>query len=88
MFPALKGSPSVQSVDPSSLLRVVLRGARSAATDHAPTAPAMPSFGWLLTDEQVAAVVTYVRNAWGNRAPAVDAGLVSKTRHALIQRSD
>ncbi len=88
MFPSLKGSPSVQSVDPASLLRVVLRGARSAATDAAPTAPAMPSFGWLLTDDQVAAVITYVRNAWGNKAAAVDAGTVNKTRHALIERND
>jgi mono/diheme cytochrome c family protein len=45
------------------ILRVVLRGARSAATAKAPTAPAMPSYGWQLTDEQVAAVVSYVRNS-------------------------
>jgi len=30
MFPTLKGAPAVQSTDPASLLRVVLRGARSA----------------------------------------------------------
>ena len=88
LFPTLNGSPSVQSVDPTSILRVVLRGARGAATDPAPTAAAMPSFGWLLTDEQIAAVATYIRNAWGNRAPTVDAATVSKTRHALIERSD
>jgi mono/diheme cytochrome c family protein len=88
LFPMLNGSPSVQSGDPSSLLRVVLRGARGAATDGAPTAAAMPSFGWLLDDEQVAAVVTYVRNAWGNRAPPVDAAMVSRTRHALVERND
>jgi mono/diheme cytochrome c family protein len=88
LFPTLSGSPSVQSVDPTSILRVVLRGARGAATDLAPTAAAMPSFGWLLTDEQVAAVATFVRNAWGNRAPSVDAATVSKTRHALIERND
>jgi mono/diheme cytochrome c family protein len=88
LFPMLNGSPSVQSIDPTSLLRVVLRGARGAATDPAPTAAAMPSFGWLLNDEQVAAVVTYVRNAWGNRAPPVDAATVSRTRHALVERSD
>jgi mono/diheme cytochrome c family protein len=88
LFPMLKGSPLVQSVDPTSILHVLLRGARSAATDPAPTAPAMPSFGWTLNDDQVAAVATFVRNAWGNRAPPVDTATVGKTRHALEQRTD
>jgi mono/diheme cytochrome c family protein len=88
LFPMLKGSPLVQSLDPASVLHVVLRGARSAATDPAPTAAAMPSFGWMLNDDEVAAVATYVRNAWGNRAPSVDAVTVAKTRHALEQRND
>jgi mono/diheme cytochrome c family protein len=88
LFPVLNGSASVQSVDPTSILRVILRGARGVATDPAPTAAAMPSFGWLLNDEQVAAVATYVRNAWANRAPGVDAATVGKTRHTLVERSD
>jgi mono/diheme cytochrome c family protein len=88
LFPMLKGSGVVQSLDPVSILHVVLRGARSAATDPAPTAPAMPSFGWTLSDDQVAAVATYVRNAWGNRAPPVDAATVGKTRRMLEERND
>jgi mono/diheme cytochrome c family protein len=88
LFPTLKGSALVQSLDPISTLHMVLRGARSAATDPAPTAPAMPSFGWTLSDDQVAAVSTYVRNAWGNRAPPVDAATVGKMRRALEQRAD
>jgi mono/diheme cytochrome c family protein len=78
LFPSLRGAPSGQSTDPISLLRVVLRGARSIATDLAPTAPGMPAFGWILNDEQVAAVITYVRNAWGNAAPAVKPGDVAR----------
>ncbi|MBV9427453.1 MAG: c-type cytochrome [Bradyrhizobiaceae bacterium] len=88
MFPTLAGSPAVQSTDPASLLRVVLRGARSAATDAAPTGPAMPAFGWLLSDQEVAAVITYIRNAWGNSAPAVSAADVAKARDDLSKRSD
>jgi mono/diheme cytochrome c family protein len=88
MFPTLAGSPAVQSIDPASLLRVVLRGARSAATDAAPTGPAMPAFGWLLSDQEVAAVVTYIRNAWGNSAPPVSAADVAKARNDLSKRSD
>ena len=88
IFPALSGSPAVQQADPASLLRVVLRGARSVGTDQAPTAPAMPAFGWLLKDDQVAAVLTYIRNAWGNSAPAVSASEVGKVREELTERSD
>jgi mono/diheme cytochrome c family protein len=61
----------VQQADPTTLLRIVISGVRSAATDAAPTGPAMPSFGWRLSDRQVADVLTYVRNSWGNAATPV-----------------
>ncbi len=83
LFPALHGAPAIQSRAPTSLIRVVLEGAKSVATDGAPTGPAMPAFGWMLSDKQVASVVTYVRNAWGNAAPAVSADQV----HSARQRS-
>jgi mono/diheme cytochrome c family protein len=88
LFPALDGSSVVQQSDPTSLLRVILRGARSVGTGPAPTASAMPEFGWLLTDDQVAAVVTYIRNSWGNAAPAVSGSDVAKARQAFVERSD
>ena len=88
LFPSLAGAPSVQQADPTSILRVVLRGTRSVATDGAPTGPGMPSFGWLLTDEQVAAVATYIRQAWGNSAPPVSASDVASARQSLVERSD
>jgi mono/diheme cytochrome c family protein len=88
LFPALSGAAVVQQTDPTTLLHVVLRGALSVGTDRAPTAAAMPAFGWILKDDQVAAVVTYIRNAWGNAAPPVSAGDVGKTREDLVERSD
>ncbi|HEX5319709.1 MAG TPA: cytochrome c [Stellaceae bacterium] len=87
LFPSLAGSAAVQSRDPTSLIRVVLGGTRSVGTETAPTSPAMPAFGWLFNDEQAAAVLTYIRNSWGNAAPAVDAGQVHDVRKALTQRS-
>lgn len=80
LFPALKDNPEVQSVDPTSLIRVVLHGTRSVATDAAPTRPAMPALGWKLSDPQVAAVLTYIRNSWGNRAKPVDPDQVRELR--------
>jgi mono/diheme cytochrome c family protein len=88
LFPSLNGSPVVQQTDPTTVLHVVLRGARSVGTTPAPTAPAMPQFGWIFSDDQIAAVVTYIRNAWGNSAPPVTAREVAKTRRRLVERSD
>ena len=85
LLPALAGAPSVQSTDPMSMIRVLLAGTRSVATDSAPTAPAMPAFAWLLNDRQAAAVLTYIRNTWGNAAPEVTAGDVASRREALGQ---
>jgi mono/diheme cytochrome c family protein len=86
LIPALAGSPAVQSADPTSLIRVVLSGTQSAATNAAPTAPAMPAFGWLLDDREAAAVLTYIRNAWGNAAAPVTGDEVGKGRGALAKR--
>jgi mono/diheme cytochrome c family protein len=86
LFPSLKGRASVQAAHADSLINVVLNGTRAAATPGAPTAPAMPAFRWNLTDDQVAAVTTYIRNAWGNAAPAVSADSVKAARQAMAQR--
>jgi mono/diheme cytochrome c family protein len=83
LFPKLAMAPLINSNDPSSLIRVVLSGSRAGATDAAPTAPAMPAFGWNLSDENVADVLTYVRNTWGNAAPAVPSASVKEVREAL-----
>lgn len=88
LFPSLNGSPVVQQTDPTTLLHVVLRGALSVGTKQAPTAPAMPQFGWILDDNAVAAVVTYIRNTWGNSAPEVTASQVKAARQMLVERSD
>jgi mono/diheme cytochrome c family protein len=85
LFPRLSSAPLVQSVDPTNLIRVVLIGSRAVATSAAPTAPAMPAFGWNLNDTQIADVVTYVRNTWGNAASPVQPEDVGKLRGRLQQ---
>ena len=72
----------------STLIRIVLRGARSVTTNHEPTSPGMPSFGWQLDDSKLAAVVTYVRNAWGFGAAAVSSGDVATARSDLGKRTN
>jgi mono/diheme cytochrome c family protein len=88
LFPSLAQSSMVRSDDPTTLIRIILRGARSVATKDEPTSPGMPSFGRQLDDAKIASVVTYIRNAWGSGAPAVAANDVSKTRSDLQPRTD
>ena len=83
LFPRLAGAPVVQQEQATSLMRVVLEGSRAVGTAGAPTGPAMPSFAWKLSDDKIGAVLTYIRNAWGNAAPGVQAGDVGSMRTAL-----
>jgi mono/diheme cytochrome c family protein len=80
LFPALKSNPAIQSDDATNLIRIVLQGTQSVATDLVPTAASMPAYGWKLSDEQAAAVITYIRNSWGNAAPLVTASDVKSIR--------
>ena len=80
LFPRLAGSALVQSDDTTTLTHVVLHGTRAVSTADAPTAPAMPAFDWRLNDTQVAAVVTYIRNSWGNAAQPVSTKDVASQR--------
>lgn len=83
LFPDIAHAPSVASRDPATLIRVVLQGASTVATDQEPTGPQMPAFGWQLSDAQVAAVTTYIRNSWTHAAPAVSEHDVRAARQAL-----
>jgi mono/diheme cytochrome c family protein len=86
-FPPLVGNATAQNTDPTSVIRVILEGARSVATKDRPTPAAMPAFNWKLNDQEVADVATYVRNAWGNRSPSVSAIEVKKIRDAISQNA-
>ncbi len=88
LIPNLAESSSVNSRQPLTALRVILRGTRTVATRSEPTGPAMPSFGWQLNDAEVAAVATYIRNSWGHAASRVTAEDVSKARKSLAERRD
>jgi mono/diheme cytochrome c family protein len=80
--PRLAGNPAVQSADPASVIHILLKGGR--APDVAGVRPAaMPGFEPNLNDREIAEVATYVRQGWGNRAPAVGETKVRDERHFL-----
>lgn len=85
LFPRLSDAATVAAADPTTVLRVILQGTPTVATSREPTGPGMPTFGWQLNDEQVAAVATYVRNHFAH-APAVSADDVRRIRGMLARR--
>ena len=82
-FPPLAHSANVQQLDPTTSLHLILAGAQASPTRAAPTPFTMPAFAWKLDDRQVAAVASYIRNNWGNAAPAVGADQVARLRGKL-----
>jgi mono/diheme cytochrome c family protein len=88
LFPSIADSSMVKSDDPTTSIRIVLRGARSVGTRAQPTAPGMPSYGRQLDDAQVAAVLTYMRNGWGAAAAPVGAADVARVRSDTALRPD
>jgi len=69
-FPALKGNTFAQG-DPAIVIATVLKGRAG-----------MPAFAASLDDDKLAAVITYVRSAWGNQAGAVSGPDVATIRNA------
>lgn len=82
IFPALAGNDAIETADPTSLIHIVLTGGRRPQTKNRPNAFAMPAFT-TLDDRDTAAIVTYIRAAWGNAANPVTAEQVARLRSAL-----
>ncbi len=80
MIPRLAGNASINATSAASLLNVVLNGATGPVTHRNPTGAGMPRFDWKLSDDQIAAVLTYIRNSWGNTGTAVSTHDVAAMR--------
>ena len=69
IYPALAGDPFVTLEDPAPVIRTVLQGRGG-----------MPSFRNAYDDEEIAAVLSYIRQAWGNNAGPVTPDQVAEIR--------
>ena len=68
-------------VGPQNVIRTILGGIEAKGTD----AP-MPAIGAGMTDQQIADVTNYVRQAWGNKAPPnAGPGLAGDLRKSTIK---
>ncbi len=91
-YPTLVGSPWVLG-SKERLTKTVLHGLWGKMTvagktfDPARGTPPMTAFRSLLKDEEVAAVLTFVRNTWGNKADPVSAATVKMVREQTAQQT-
>lgn len=60
LYPRLAGNPIVTLHDPEPIIDTVTYGQGS-----------MMAFHDRLTSQEIAAILSYIRNSWGNQAPAV-----------------
>jgi mono/diheme cytochrome c family protein len=72
-YPPLAGNQSIQMSSSVNPIRMVLNGGFPPGTAGNPQPYGMPPFAQSLSDDEVAAVVTYIRTACGNRGAAVSA---------------
>jgi mono/diheme cytochrome c family protein len=84
VYPPLDGNSSVNEPTGINATRVVLLGGFPPATQGNPRPYSMPPFAQQLNDADVAAVVTYIRTSWSNRALPVRERDVSTFRHTPI----
>jgi mono/diheme cytochrome c family protein len=68
--------------DEEMLVRWVLQGSDAFPARETRYENVMPGFDFL-DDESIAAVLTYVRSSFGNRAPAIEPATVAAQRRAL-----
>jgi mono/diheme cytochrome c family protein len=79
-YPALAGNRAVNLPVTSNLVQVVLGGGFPPATSGNARPFGMPPYATALSDEDVAAVISYIRMSWGNHSGTVSEGDVARQR--------
>jgi len=83
-FPPLAGSKWVNEKNPWRLIRIPQSGLSGAITIKGQEWNlAMPNMGASLSDEDLAALLSYIRQAWGNKASIVTPEQVKKVRQEI-----
>ncbi|MGV2291016.1 cytochrome c [Trinickia sp. YCB016] len=83
-FPPLANNQSIQMPSAVNPIRMVLNGGYPPSTEGNPMPHGMPPFAQSLSNQEVAAVVTYIRKTWGNHGTAVSPQQVSDLRSAPL----
>nr|WP_314546846.1 cytochrome c [uncultured Massilia sp.] len=84
-YPPLARNQSIGMSSAVNPIRMVLNGGYPPGTKRNPMPYGMPPFAHELNDNEIAAVVTYIRTAWGNRGAPVSAREVNQLRSATVE---
>ena len=82
-YPPLANNQSITMSSPVNSIRMVLNGGYPPGTRKNPRPHGMPPFSHILGDDEVAAVVTYIRVAWGNTGTPVTVAQTNELRKLL-----
>ncbi len=82
-YPPLAGNRSITMASPVNSIRMVLNGGYAPGTKKNPRPHGMPPFSHILNDDEVAAVVTYIRVAWDNSGTPVAPAQANELRKLL-----
>ncbi|THF66425.1 c-type cytochrome [Pseudothauera nasutitermitis] len=85
IFPALADNSIVFAEDPSSLIQVTLAGGSMPRTPHDRMAFTMPGFAHL-ADRELADLLTFIRNGWGNHASGVSVRDIHQMRREIAHK--
>ncbi|MEO6926505.1 MAG: cytochrome c [Rhodanobacter sp.] len=85
IYPPLDGNSTVTEPSGINATRMVLLGGFAPVTAANPRPYSMPPFAQQLTDGEVSAVVSYIRQAWTNQASPVRPEQVARYRHTPIE---
>jgi len=83
-YPPLAGNQSIQMTSAVNPIRMVLNGGYPPGTAGNPMPYGMPPFAQTLSDDEIAAVVSYIRASWGNRGGTVGAREANELRKAPL----
>ncbi|HEV7637171.1 MAG TPA: c-type cytochrome [Bradyrhizobium sp.] len=84
-YPPLAANQSIQMSSAVNPIRMVLNGGYPPGTAGNPMPHGMPPFAQSLSDDEVGAVVTYIRVSWGNHGAPVSAAEANALRSAPLQ---
>ena len=79
-YPALAGNPSMNAAVAANGIKAILNGGYAPATKANPRPYGMPPYFATLSDQEVAAVLTYIRASWGNSGGPVSSADVERYR--------
>ena len=83
-YPPLAQNPSIEMASAVNAIRMVLNGGYPPETAGNPRPYGMPPFAQIMSDDDIAAVVTYIRVSWGNQGQPVTSAEVNPLRQAPL----